>query len=151
MHTPPLPAALTLPPATAARLAVVLLGPTLRRRYERREVVCGGGGGVSGAQVDALSVELEEERRQNEEIQKQMQFVEALISRMKKMEEQAPTPPSVLHQSAPPQNTRLRLAMALRGGPRLRGRSGVGAACLWEGGLAMECAAADLFGACLPC
>lgn len=38
--------------------------------------------------VDALSAELEEERRQNEEIQKQMQFVEALISRMKKMEEQ---------------------------------------------------------------
>ncbi len=43
--------------------------------------------------MDALSVELEEERRQNEEIQKQMQFVEALISRMKKMEEQAPAPP----------------------------------------------------------
>ena len=43
--------------------------------------------------MDALSAELEEERRQNEEIQKQMQFVEALIARMKKMEEQASPPP----------------------------------------------------------
>ncbi len=59
--------------------------------------------------MDALSAELEEERRQNEEIQKQMQFVEALISRMKKMEEQAsplPTPPLHPHTRAPlPANT----------------------------------------------
>ena len=49
--------------------------------------------GAWRGQVDALSAELEEERRQNEEIQKQMQFVEALIARMKKMEEQASPPP----------------------------------------------------------
>mmetsp|Transcript_48245 Transcript_48245/g.96582 ORF Transcript_48245/g.96582 Transcript_48245/m.96582 type:complete len:527 (+) Transcript_48245:161-1741(+) len=38
--------------------------------------------------VDALNRDLEEERRQNEEIMHQMQFVEELLTRMKKMEDQ---------------------------------------------------------------
>jgi len=38
--------------------------------------------------VDALQVDLEEEKRQNEEIMAQMKFVEDLLDRMKKIESQ---------------------------------------------------------------
>ena len=41
--------------------------------------------------VDALKVDLEEERRQNEEIMAQMKFVEDLLARMKKIETQVTT------------------------------------------------------------
>jgi len=41
--------------------------------------------------VDALKVDLEEERRQNEEIMAQMKFVEDLLARMKKIENQVTT------------------------------------------------------------
>jgi len=53
---------------------------SLRGRLQEAEVT-----------VDSLNRDLEEERRQNEEIMQQMQFVEELLTRMKKMEEQVST------------------------------------------------------------